>query len=321
MELRLALAGDTMLGRGVAARLGRKPPSSLFGPALLEAIHEADLVVLNLECCISTRGERWPDPLKPFFFRAPPVAVEALSLLGVDCVTLANNHALDYGPEALLDTLAHLGAPAIAAVGAGADEAAAHRPAIVAARGGFRLAVVGVTDHPVAYAAGPSRPGVAYADLRRGVPSWLRESVAASEADAVLVTPHWGPNMTTRPLPHVRAAAAELLAAGATLVAGHSAHLFHGVEGRALYDLGDFVDDYRVDPVLRNDLGILVLVTLDERGPRRLEALPLALGYCRTELATGADADWVGRRFRSAAGAFGTDVASDDGRLVVSLRP
>jgi len=321
VELRLALVGDTMLGRGVAARLRSAPLSSLFGPALLEAVHEADLVVFNLECCISTRGERWADPFKPFFFRAPPAAVDALSLLGVDCVTLANNHALDYGPDALLDTLAHLGAAAIEAVGAGADEAAARRPTVVAARSGFRLAVVGVTDHPVDYAAGPARPGVAHADLRSGVPSWLREAVAGCEADAVLVTPHWGPNMVTSPKPYVRAAAAELLAAGATLVAGHSAHVFHGVEGRVLYDLGDFLDDYRVDPVLRNDLGILVLVTLDERGPRRLEALPLALGYCRTELAAGADADWVERRFRAAAGAFGTEVESDDGRLAVSLRP
>ena len=181
----------------------------------------------------------------------------------------------------------------VEAVGAGADEAAARRPAVVAARSGFRLAVVGVTDHPVDYAAGPARPGVAHADLRSGVPSWLRKAVAGCEADAVLVTPHWGPNMATSPQPYVRAAAAELLAAGATFVAGHSAHVFHGVEGRVLYDLGDFLDDYRVDPVLRNDLGILVLVTLDALGPRRLEAVPLALGYARTELAAGADADIV----------------------------
>ncbi|HXH95677.1 MAG TPA: CapA family protein, partial [Gaiellaceae bacterium] len=110
----LALLGDTMLGRGVGERLRTVPPSSLFGPALLDALREADLVVLNLECCISRRGERWPDPSKPFFFRAPPAAVDALALLGVDCVTLANNHALDYGPDALLDTLEHLRAGGIA---------------------------------------------------------------------------------------------------------------------------------------------------------------------------------------------------------------
>jgi hypothetical protein len=56
-----------------------------------------DLFVLNLECCTSERGERWTDPRKPFFFRAPPEAVELLCRLGVDCVTLANNHALDDG--------------------------------------------------------------------------------------------------------------------------------------------------------------------------------------------------------------------------------
>lgn len=320
MELRLALAGDTMLGRGVAAELRTVAPSALFGPALIDAAAEADVFVLDLECCISTRGERWPDPRKPFFFRAPPVAVEALAVLGVDCVTLANNHALDYGREALLDTLEHLRTGGIAAVGAGTDEEAARRPLTVTAPSGFRLAVVGVTDHPADYAAGPAKPGVAYADLRSGVPAWLERTVAGLDADAVLVTPHWGPNMAASPLPYVRAAAAALLGAGATLVAGHSAHVFQGVEGRVLYDLGDFLDDYRVDPELRNDLGILVLVTLDERGPRRLEALPLALRYSRTELARGDGADWVRRRFRAACAAFGTEVEEQDGRLVVALR-
>jgi poly-gamma-glutamate capsule biosynthesis protein CapA/YwtB (metallophosphatase superfamily) len=320
MDVTLALAGDTMLGRGVARRLRTAPAAALFGGGLLEVLAEADLVVLNLECCISGRGRRWPDPRKPFFFRAPPAAVEALALLGVDCVTLANNHALDYGSEALLDTLEHLRVGGITAVGAGVDERAARQPAVLTTRGGFRLGVVGVSDHPAAYAAGPAAPGVAYADLRDGVPSWLREAVAGLPTDAVLVTPHWGPNMAVRPRPYVRTAAGQLLAAGATLVAGHSAHVFHGVEGRVLYDLGDFVDDYRVDPELRNDLGILALVTLDEQGPRRLEAVPLRLDFCRTDLARGADADWVRRRLRAACEELDTEVDVTDGRVAVSLR-
>jgi poly-gamma-glutamate synthesis protein (capsule biosynthesis protein) len=318
MELKLALAGDTMLGRGVAERLRLEPPSSLFAPELLEAVREADLFVLNLECCISTRGEPWPDPLKPFFFRAPPAAADALALLGVSCVTLANNHALDFGPQALLDTLAHLEGAGIPWVGAGDGEEAARRPAVLTGPGGFRLAVVGVTDHPREYAAGAGRPGVAFADLRSGPPRWLLDAIGAADADAVLVTPHWGPNMATEPEPQVRAGAAALLRAGATLVAGHSAHVFQGIEGRVLYDLGDFVDDYRVDPRLRNDLGLLFLVTLDERGPRRLEALPLRLDYCRTRLADGEDAAWIRRRFSQACRAYGTRVGEQDGRLVVS---
>jgi poly-gamma-glutamate synthesis protein (capsule biosynthesis protein) len=283
------------------------------------AARSADLVVLNLECCISERGERWPDPEKPFFFRAPPAAVEQLELLGVSCVTLANNHALDHGREALLDTLAHLHAAGIETVGAGADLAAARRPSVLEANG-FRLGVVGLTDHPEAFAAGPGRPGVAFADLTHGVPDWALELVAGIEADAVLVTPHWGPNMATRPLRPIRAAAAHLLAAGATVVAGHSAHVFQGIEGPVLYDLGDFVDDYARDPLLRNDLGLLFLLTLDAAGPVRLEALPLKLEYCHTRLAHGDEARWIRRRLRRACTHFGTTVAEADGRLVVDWR-
>src|ERR671928_2124127 len=124
----LALAGDTMLGRGVADRLAADPRTPLVAPAVAEAAAQADLFVLNLECCISERGERFPEPGKPFFFRAPPVAAERLAELGVDCVTLANNHALDYGPRALLDTLEHLAAAGVGWVGAGADVAAAREP-------------------------------------------------------------------------------------------------------------------------------------------------------------------------------------------------
>jgi hypothetical protein len=273
--------------------------------------------VLNLECCISGRGRPWDAPGKPFFFRAPPRAVELLVLLGADCVTLANNHALDYGFDALADTLDLLAGAGIAAVGAGPDLERARRPATLAA-GGLRVAVLGVTDHPPDFAAGPDRPGVAFADLRRRVPDWLAEGVGAADAEAVLVTPHWGPNMTSEPVGHVRRAAAALVDAGATLVAGHSAHVPHGVAGPVLYDLGDFLDDYRVDPRLRNDLGLLFLVTLDGHGPVRLEALPLKLDFCHTRLATGEDAAWTRRRFRSACAALGTTLEEEADRLTVS---
>ena len=188
------------------------------------------------------------------------------------------------------------------------------------AAGGLRVAVLGVTDHPADFAAGPDRPGVAFADLARQVPDWLLQTVREADAEVMLVTPHWGPNMTSAPVRHVRRAATALVEAGATLVAGHSAHVPHGVAGPVLYDLGDFLDDYRVDPRLRNDLGLLFLVTLDGRGPVRLEALPLKLEYCHTRLATGEDAAWMRRRFRAACAALGTTVEEEAGRLLISWR-
>jgi poly-gamma-glutamate capsule biosynthesis protein CapA/YwtB (metallophosphatase superfamily) len=318
--MKLALAGDTMLGRGVAERLSVVDPADLFSDDVVAAVREADLFVLNLECAISTRGERWPDPHKPFFFRAPPSAADALRHLGVDCVTLANNHALDFGDVALLDTVRYLANAGVAVTGAGADETAARTPVVLEASGS-RVAVVGVTDHPPEYAAKPGSPGVAYADLRHGTPAWLLHAIGGVDADIVVVTPHWGPNMTAEPVRHVRQAAAELVAAGATLVAGHSAHVVHGVGGPVLFDLGDFIDDYATDPVLRNDLGLLFLVTFDGGAPTRLEAVPIALDYCRTRLAAGSETAWIGERFRRACAAFGAAVDERGGRLVIDPFP
>src|SRR5438270_7849189 len=117
-----------MLGRGVADALRADPRAPLVSGDVAERLREADTFVINLECCISERGRPFSDPGKPFFFRAPPVAAERLAELGVDAVTLANNHALDYGTEALLDTLSLLDAAGIAAVGAGATEQLARQP-------------------------------------------------------------------------------------------------------------------------------------------------------------------------------------------------
>ena len=87
--MKVALAGDTMLGRRVGDALTEQAPASLLAAEVVEAAREADVVLLNLECCISERRAPWPDPAKPFFFRAPPAATELLAHLGVDCVTLA----------------------------------------------------------------------------------------------------------------------------------------------------------------------------------------------------------------------------------------
>jgi poly-gamma-glutamate capsule biosynthesis protein CapA/YwtB (metallophosphatase superfamily) len=318
--VRIAFAGDTMLGRGVAERLAEDPRARLVAPEVVAVAAEADLTILNLECCVSERGVPWPDPAKPFFFRAPPAAIHTLTELGVRCVTLANNHALDFGLVGLLDTFAHLDSAGIAWVGAGPDLARARAPVLLEVAG-EHIAVVGVTDHPEAYAAGPDRPGVAYADLRDGVPTWLGAAAGSGRSltgahRAVVVLPHWGPNMAPRPVPYVVRTATKLEESGATLVAGHSAHVFHGLSGRVLFDLGDFLDDYRTDPLLRNDLGLLWLVTLGADGPRHLEAVPLVLDYCYTRLASGADAEWVCEHFRVACKEMGADVADRHGRLV-----
>ena len=124
MTATIALMGDTMLGRGVADVLVLDRGAPLLAREIVEQLASADAVVVNLECCISDRGTLFEDARKRFFFRAPPVAAERLVELG-DAVTLGNNHALDYRPQALLDTRRHLESAGIASVGAGADETGA----------------------------------------------------------------------------------------------------------------------------------------------------------------------------------------------------
>ena len=282
---------------------------------MVESVRDADLCIVNLECCVSERGA--PAHGRVFHFRAPPAGVEALAHLGVDCVTLANNHALDYGPDALLDTFEHLGAAGIRRVGAGRDESEARAPVLLEADG-ERLRVVAFADHPPEYAAAPDRPGIALAEPGgAGLPDWLRAPLP--DGDPTLVSPHWGPNMTREPTADVRRAAEALARAGVALVAGHSAHVFHGVAGNILFDLGDFIDDYRVDPVLRNDLGLLWFAELGRLGLTSLEALPLKLEYCHTRVADDDDAAWIAGRLVDACAALGASAHAEGGRLVVDV--
>ena len=85
-------------------------------------------------------------------------------------------------------------------------------------------------------------------------------------------------------------------------------------------DLGDFVDDYAVHPVLRNDLGLLFLLTVDAAGPIRLEAVPITLGYSRTEIARGNDHVWIADRFIRACARCGTEARRSGDRVVIEWR-
>jgi poly-gamma-glutamate capsule biosynthesis protein CapA/YwtB (metallophosphatase superfamily) len=321
----IALLGDVMLGRKVAERLAEQPPAAVWSAEVTELCLACDAVVCNLECCVSERGSPTARvPGKPFFFRAPPSATEALAAVGVSAVSLANNHALDFETQALLDTLDHLAAASIGAAGAGANIKRASLGTVRPA-GELRLAVLAATDHPEEYGAGEASPGVAFADLRAGLPEWIRAELARlrGEADVVVAFPHWGPNMTSEPAGWQRARARELVAAGADLVAGHSAHVFHGIEWigecPVLYDLGGALDDYAVDPQLRNDLGLIALWS--PQGEQRLELVGLELRYCETGLASGADADWIAARLESACAPFGTRIERIGEQRFAALPP
>jgi len=321
----LALAGDVMLGRLVNRAI------ALYGPAypwgdLLPLLAQADLTVINLECVITRHTRPWRRTPKVFHFRADPIAIETLKLAGVDAVTLANNHVLDYEVEGLLEMLRLLDENNIAHAGAGANREQASQPAILTA-GGWRIAVLAYTDNEPGWAARENAPGTNYAPVSME-PRNLAEIArsiqrARGEADLVIFSNHWGPNMRERPTKLFRDFAHAILDAGADVYLGHSAHIFQGIEiyqGKPLiYDAGDFVDDYAVDPVLRNDRALLFWLALDSKGMQTLDLIPCLIEACQVNRARGDELKAVAQRVQSLSAEFQTRIEAQDDRLSISL--
>jgi poly-gamma-glutamate capsule biosynthesis protein CapA/YwtB (metallophosphatase superfamily) len=318
MRFRLVCLGDVMLARGVSHVLSSSDPLDLWGDTL-PIISDADLRLANLECCISDRGEPfWPP--RTFYFRAIPKAIDTLVGAGIDVVTLANNHSLDFGSDALADTLERLDRAGISHAGAGRDLDSAREPAILES-GGRRVGVIGVTDNYPEYAASAESPGTFHLEIELGSLDLVVEAIERArkmDAELVVVSAHVGPNMVTRPPKRFREFARAVLDAGADLWFGHSAHVFQGVEfyrGKpVIYDGGDFLDDYATDPILRNDRSLIWKVEWSAADVA-VEAYPVRLSFAQTDLARGEDFDWIEARLTELCSEMGTVVERRDDRL------
>ena len=322
----LALTGDVMLGRLMNDVLHTRGPRYPWGDTL-PLLRSADLTLMNLECVIASSGRPWARWPKVFHFRADPIALDALLEAGTDFVSLANNHVLDYEEEALLEMLDRLDVAGIAHAGAGRNLEEASRPALLEANG-LRIGVIALTDNEPGWAATHDRPGTNYLPVVAEASSLdrVRQGIAEARklgADLVLVCSHWGPYMRERPSPEFQQFARATLDAGADLYLGHSAHIFQGIEVRngkpIFYDAGDFVDDYAVDPVLRNDRSILIRCTVGRKGARRVELLPVLIENFQVNLATGDDFDAIATRLQMLWAEFGTCVFQHDGLLELDL--
>jgi poly-gamma-glutamate capsule biosynthesis protein CapA/YwtB (metallophosphatase superfamily) len=322
--LSIALAGDVMLGRHVDEVHAGQDPAYAWGD-VLPVIEAQDLFLINLECALTTRTAEWRDgERKVFYFRADPDRATATLRRGrVDFASLANNHAGDFDVTGLIDTFAALDRAGIAHAGAGVNLAAARLPARLEVEG-LRVAVVAFADYPEQWAATPSAPGINFLEVSTAPATMavVRETLAAAraEADLVIFSIHWGPNMRPRPIPAFREFAHRVIDAGADVFWGHSAHIVQGIEVRhgnpILYDTGDFVDDYAIDPDLRNDLSALFVLRIAPPAITRLELLPVQIGDCQVNRARGRERDWIARRIVALSAEFGTR-AVDDGAAVI----
>ena len=238
--LRLAAVGDVNLGDRVGLAIGaygaRHPWSDVAA-----ALRLADISVANLECAVSTRGA---PVAKQYTFRGAPSSLRALSpYAGIDALSVANNHSLDFGRLAFADTLRYAHDYDMRTIGGGTDLAAARRPAVIRA-GGLKVALLGFSDvRPLGFDAGPSTSGTtpAFPDL---VATDVR--TAARRADVVVAYFHWGIERASTPTDRQRMLATVAFDAGATVVLGAHPHVLQPIaqtRPRRLvaWSLGNFV--------------------------------------------------------------------------------
>ena len=232
----IAFAGDVNFEGTTADRLAADP-ASILGP-VAPILSSADIAVVNMETAIGTTGTAAP---KEFTFQAPAAALEAFRVAGVDVVSAANNHGMDFGLPSLEETLQAERDTGFPIIGIGAEENEAFAPFVAEVRG-QRVAVIAATqvlDDTLIdeWTAGPGKPGLASAKRVERLVQAVTEARAI--ADTVVVFLHWGIERNTCPSADQESLAQTLVDAGADIVVGGHAHRLQG-GGR----LGDAVVHY-----------------------------------------------------------------------------
>lgn len=290
--IRLAAVGDVNIDR-TQREIILSTGDYVYPFARVKHVFDAaDYTIANLESSLGDVGE---PVAKRYTFRSPPEAAQSLALAGVDLVSLANNHAGDYGWETLLQGIDLLGQAGVATVGGGADESAAYAPHIASIEG-LKVAFLGYVHVPVealthfdtqTWTATAGTPGLAWADPER-----IRADVGAvrPEVDLVVVILHSGYEYIEEPSEPQVAAARAAVDAGADLVIGHHAHILQGIhrynDGVIAYGLGNFVFNIEGPPETA-----ILNVWLDRDGVRQVELIPaIVQQYGQPRLADFAEA-------------------------------
>ncbi|MFH1496023.1 MAG: CapA family protein [Pseudomonadota bacterium] len=276
----LIAGGDVMLSRDIPGRLASAGIDSAFRE-IHPLLERADIALANLECVISGRGDFFgKGEGRPYFYRCPPAMVNALVAGGISALTTANNHAMDFGPEALADQARILAEAGVASAGSGPDAKQAAQPVFLKA-GDLVVAVISfATDQPL-LAANSDRWGIFQIALDREAVSHLKSSIEAARlgADLIIASPHWGENWKQQPSEDIRRLAWALIDLGVDAVLGHSAHIVQGIEvyrGRPIvYDMGSLLFDRVQQDRMRHSA--LFELAFGPQGIERLIIYPVEL--------------------------------------------
>ena len=326
----LLFAGDTMLGYDALPTLEERGFLYAFG-STLDLVRAADLAVVNAEAPITDGGTRFP-VWKEWSYRAPAASVAALAEAGFDVVALANNHATDYGPDGLADTIANLVRAGLVPYGAGRDSAEARR-GVIADVGGIRIGLLAYCERQLLWNvwvdqyARPHHPGVAGAaepDLGRDI-----ARLRAAGAELIVVSLHIGDNYEP-PTASALAWSRHAVDAGADLVVNHHPHVAHPIlrwKGKpVLLSIGNYAFGTRARAEL--DYGLLALARA-RRCPgggaafERVEIVPLAVQNervrYRPERLVGSELQTELTHLAQISRPYGAELTLADDRAVLAL--
>lgn len=267
---------------------------SCIGASLLMEMRDADICMVNNEFPYSDRGQ--PIEGKTFAFRSKPANVKLLSQMGVDIVSLANNHAYDYGQDALLDSLDTLDGEGIVRVGAGRNLEEAMAPAYFEVNG-TKIGILAATqierlENPDTKGATENSPGV-FRCFNETELNRLLEQIKQTkqQCDFLTVYIHWGTENTDE-LDWAQPYQAKLIAeAGADLIVGCHPHCLQGIDYMGdtpvIYSLGNFwFNSKEVDTVL-------LKVTVQGSALESIQMIPALQKDCSTNALDGAEKERV----------------------------
>lgn len=290
--MRIALVGDVMLGRLINEMLKHGDPAYPWGNTL-SILQTADLRICNLECVLSDIGNPWSATPKIFHFRSDEKNIKTLQIAKINIVTLANNHVLDYEYEALQRMLSILNEQGILHAGAGKDLSEASKQALFQIKG-QKIALIAFTDNEPGWAAQENKPGILYVptDIHdKRMQNFLsRIEKLRKQVDFLIVSAHWGSNWGYHPPEEHKSIGRAMIDAGADLVFGHSCHVFRGIEvyknRPIIYSAGDFIDDYAVDEIERNDESFIFVIEKEQNSSLKLYLYPTCINQFQANLAS-----------------------------------
>lgn len=323
--IKLMIGGDVMLGRLVKNAIDQFGPEYPLGK-IAPIMQRGDLTLVNLECAITNSDQIWSGEPKAFYFGAPLNAIKSLTHAGVNIVSLANNHILDFDITGLFDSIDELNRANIYHAGAGKNEQEAYSP-VVFIKKNIKFGMAAFCDHQEDFAADQNKPGVAYINFNSHAIKKSLDDIQAAyrlleaqKTDYPILSLHWGPNMVERPSSQFVEIAHSVIEMGYKLLFGHSAHVFQGIEiyhgCPIIYAAGDLVDDYYVDDYFKNDHQLLFELEMIDNQINTIMLYPVFINNCKVIPAIGNHFEYTAQRMRYLCREMGTVVNRIDNQYL-----